>query len=107
LKHYRRAAKLEPNSAEALMGAAMILGQCPDRSLRNGREAVELARRADDLSGHRRPEVLQVLAGAYSEAGQMDEAVATAKKALDLAIQQKQPQIERVLRQRLREWNRE
>jgi tetratricopeptide (TPR) repeat protein len=102
LKHYRRAAQLEPKNAEAWMGAATILAECPDLSLRNGAEAVELARRADDLSGHRRADVLLVLAAAYSEAGKLDDAVATAKKALDLAIRQKQPQLERMLRERLR-----
>ena len=102
LTHYRRAAEIEPTNIEALKGVAVILGQSPLHSLRDGAEALKIARRADDLTGHRRPDVLQVLAGAYSEAGQLDEAIATTKKALDLAIEQKQPQLERLLRELLR-----
>ncbi len=104
LAHYRRAAELEPKNIDAIKGVAGILGQCPDRSLRDGAEAVAAARRADDLANHRRPDCLQVLAAAYAEAGQLDEAIAAAQKALNLAATAKLPALENILREQIRSY---
>ena len=69
---------------------AWLLATCPEASVRNGAEAVELARRAVQLSGGREPAILGTLAAAYAEAGRFPEAVQTARKALKLATQQNQ-----------------
>jgi tetratricopeptide (TPR) repeat protein len=58
-------------------------------SLRNGAEAIEHPQRANQLGGDARPDVLDTLAAAYAEAGQFPEAMAIARKALNLAAQQK------------------
>jgi hypothetical protein len=44
-----------------------------------------LALRAADLTGHRDPQVLDVLAAAYAAAGRFAEATATAESAIPLA----------------------
>ena len=67
---------------------AWVLATCPEASVRNGAEAVELARRAVKLSDGREPAILGTLAAAYAEAGRFPEAVQTARKALELATQQ-------------------
>ena len=67
---------------------AWVLATCPEASVRNGAEAVELAQRAVRLSGGREPAILGTLAAAYAEAGRFPEAVQTARKALELATQQ-------------------
>ena len=64
-----------------------MLATCPEASVRNGAEAVELAQRAVQLSDGRVPAILGTLAAAYAEAGRFPEAVQTARKALDLATQ--------------------
>jgi Flp pilus assembly protein TadD len=56
--------------------------------LRNGAEAVELARRAAGLSKENDPAILDTLAAALAEQGNYAEAVATARRALDLATRQ-------------------
>ena len=65
--------------------AAWLLATSPERSLRNGDEAVELARRAVRLAGDRDPALLGTLAASYAEAGRFAEAVAAAQRALDAA----------------------
>ena len=74
---------------------------CPEPSLRNGAEAVELARRANQLSGGNQPHVLDTLAAAYAEAGHFPEAVSTAQQALELATPQQSPTTVAALRTRL------
>ena len=44
--------------------------------------------RAEQLSGGKRPDVLDTLAAAYAAAGRFPEALATARKARELAVQQ-------------------
>ena len=39
----------------------------------------------NELTGHRNAKILDTLAAAYAAAGQFDQAVATAKKAIELA----------------------
>ena len=84
----RAAVRLQPNELGFVNQLAWMLATYPDTSVRNGAEAVTLAQRAVQLSGGREPAVLGTLAAAYAEAGRFPEAVQTARKALDLAVQQ-------------------
>ena len=91
--HYQQALKIEPNYAEALNNLAWLRATCPEAPFRNGARAIELARRAIELSGGRNPNHFDTLAAAYAEAGRFAEAVRTAEKALELATQQNQQQM--------------
>jgi tetratricopeptide (TPR) repeat protein len=86
--HYQRALKINPDDVEPRKNLAWLRATCWEAALRNSGEAVELAQRADRLSGGTRPDVLDTLAAAYAAAGWFPEAQATARKALDLALQQ-------------------
>jgi Flp pilus assembly protein TadD len=68
----------------------------------NGREgeAVELARKATELTGSTEPVMLDVLAVAYAAAGRFDEAMVTAEKALGLA-RATSPDLASAIQQRL------
>ena len=79
---------MQPNQIGFVNQLAWVLATCPEASVRNGAEAVELAQRAVQLSGGREPAILGTLAAAYAEAGRFPEAVQTARKALELATQQ-------------------
>jgi hypothetical protein len=57
----------------------------PEPSLRNGPEAVALAKRAIKLSGDRDPYLLDTLAAAYAESGRYDDATAAAERAVAAA----------------------
>jgi protein O-mannosyl-transferase len=82
---YRKVLALEPKQPAARLQLAWLLATCPDASLRNGAEAVELAQQARELAGSESPQLLDTLAAAYAEAGRFPEAVAMARQALDLA----------------------
>ncbi len=93
LSHWRRVLRLEPNHLPVLNQTAWVLATSPDRSVRNGTEAVTLAERAVQLSGGQEPAILDSLAAAYAEVGRFPVAVDTARRALALARQQNNPQL--------------
>jgi tetratricopeptide (TPR) repeat protein len=88
LAHYQTAIELQPANAFFLNNLAWVLASCPDPSTRNGARALELALQAERLSQGKNPAILGTLAAAYAEAGRFPEALATARRALDLATSQ-------------------
>jgi protein O-mannosyl-transferase len=89
IEQFQEAVRLLPEKPEALKNLAWALATCPDRKLRDGTKAVELAERAVALCETRQPEFLDTLAAAYAEAGRYSEAARTADEAVGLARQQK------------------
>ncbi len=99
LTYFYRAVALNPTSPEALNGIAWILSTCPIRDLRDGAKAVEIAKRACDLTQYSDAAILDTLAAAYAEAERFTDAVVTVKKAIDKCSDR--PKIIGLLRQRL------
>ena len=83
---YREVLRLQPDHADAMKTLAWILAVNPDSSLRNGAEAVRLAKRSCELDGEKDPARLDTLAAALAEAGRFDEAAQAAEKAHALAL---------------------
>ena len=81
---------------------AWVLATSPEASLRNGKEAVQLARQAVKLGGGKQPALLDTLAAAYAEAGQFPDAVATARDALQRATAQGNQHLVESLRKRIK-----
>ena len=98
LAQFQRASELQPDDADTQNNLAWLLATCPAASLRSGAAAIEHAQRANQLCGGRRANVLNTLAAAYAEAGRFPEALAAARKALDVATQQKDQAIAGVSR---------
>ena len=78
--------EINPQDAEALNNMAWILATAPDASIRDGAKAVELAESAVAVSGNGQPRTLATLAAALAEKGRFADAVKTAERALQLAI---------------------
>ena len=85
VSHYRSALKIQPDDPGILSDLAWVLATWPEKSARNGDEAIKLAQQADRLTGGQDPITLHALAAAYAESGNFTEAVSTARRALDLA----------------------
>ena len=83
--HYQRAQQLNPNSLEVQNNLAWVLATASQAALRDGRQAVALAERANQSAGGENPIFLHTLAAAYAEAGRFDDAVRTAQRAMVLA----------------------
>jgi len=102
LNHHRKALALDPQSLVAQNALAWVLATSPEASLRNGKEAAELALTAAQLSGGNYPQVLDTMAAAYAESGQFEKAVETAKGALRLLAVQNDPSLADGIQARLK-----
>jgi Flp pilus assembly protein TadD len=84
-RHYREALRLQPDLPEVLNNLAWLLATANDARLRNGAEAVKVARRACELTHYQQAFMVGTLAAAYAEDGQFEEARGAAQKAITLA----------------------
>jgi tetratricopeptide (TPR) repeat protein len=73
------------SSEVALNGIAWFRATYPDGSLRNGKEAVEKATRACQITRWKEPYPLDTLAAAYAEIGNFNNAVIYEKRALSMS----------------------
>ncbi len=86
IAQYRRVMELKPDARGPANNLAWLLATQPNRSLRNGAEAVRLAERAAAASKYAAPEALDTLAAAYAETGNYPKAVEFAEKAHRLFV---------------------
>ncbi len=101
LQAYREAVRLYPNDPLALNNLAWCLAANPRRELRNGREAVQLASKAVELSNQQQPVFIGTLAAAYAEDGQFAKAGEMAKKACDTALLTRHPEMAVMINEQL------
>jgi tetratricopeptide (TPR) repeat protein len=102
LAHFQRAMEINPLNVEAQNNMALVLATFPERWVRNGTKAVELAEGADHLTGNANASISATLAAAYAEAGQFPNAVTTAERALRLATDQGNMALAEAIRAQIR-----
>jgi tetratricopeptide (TPR) repeat protein len=82
LADYAAAAKLEPNNVMVHNNAAWLLATCPKDEVRDGKKAIQYAKKACELTGWKEAFYKDTLAAAYAEDGQFDLAVKYQREAL-------------------------
>jgi tetratricopeptide (TPR) repeat protein len=85
---FDEAVKINPEAISALNNLSWILAVSTNEAVRNPARALELAQKANELTGGNHPTILQTLAAAYAANGHFVEADETAEKALFLANSQ-------------------
>ncbi len=83
-RHYSEAIRLNPSWPQPYRALAWILATRKEAGLRDARRALELARRACELTGERDPAALDALAAAQAAVGDYRQAVASIDKAINL-----------------------
>jgi tetratricopeptide (TPR) repeat protein len=76
------AVRLDDTDPGALNMRAWVLSVCPDDDYRNGKKALELAKKAVRLTEEKNPMYLDTLACVHAELGDFKEAVVLCRKAL-------------------------
>jgi tetratricopeptide (TPR) repeat protein len=87
---YGVAIRLDPKHALAYGYRAWLWATCPDPKFRDGKKAVESARKGCELTDWKNANHLAALAAAYAEAGQFDDAIRWQMKALKDPAYQKE-----------------
>jgi tetratricopeptide (TPR) repeat protein len=91
--HYRESIRLTPDFPDALNELAWIRATDPDPGNRSGTEAVQLAKRACELTQNQQPAFLTTLAAACAETGQFEEAIVDIQKSNERATATNQKEI--------------
>ncbi len=68
---------------------AWTLATCPEEKFRDGKQAVEEASKAVELTHNKQGEFVDTLAAAYAEAGDFDKAVEQQQQAIGLVENEK------------------
>jgi Flp pilus assembly protein TadD len=97
---FQQAVAVQPDSPQALASLAWVEATERDAPL-NPEEAVRLASRAAELTGHRDAHILDVLAASYAVHGRFADAVRTSEAAEALAAAGTDPDLTAQIRARL------
>ena len=81
---FEKALHLFPNNDSVLGRFAWFRAACPDASMRNGKEAIRMSKRACELSRWKEPHYIEALAAAYAETGDFDRAVKYQTQAINM-----------------------
>jgi tetratricopeptide (TPR) repeat protein len=84
LFHFQKSVEFQPGNSAFANNLAWVLSTGPRSDLRDGRQALALARRIQRVNGGEDPSTLRTLAAAYAESGDYTAAVATLQHALPL-----------------------
>jgi tetratricopeptide (TPR) repeat protein len=82
LAAYREARRIAPENAEAGRELAWALSTCPQDDVRDGSQALAIARTLAEQTEYRDPRLLDVLAAAQAETGDYPGAASTARRAV-------------------------
>ena len=84
LDSFQKVLELSPNHPAIATRVAWILATVPDDGLRDGPRAVRLGEAAAKATNREIAPILDVLAAAYAEVNEFDQAIKTAEEALNL-----------------------
>jgi tetratricopeptide (TPR) repeat protein len=97
IAHWQNVLAIQSDSVDCLNNLAWVLATFPETWIRNGRQALTLAKHASQLSGDKDPAILRTLAAAYAENGRFTEARVTAETGLRLANSQENAALANIL----------
>jgi len=101
----RRALGIAPHSLMTLDRLARLLATSPDSSVRNGKEAIDLARQARELDQGQHVNITDTLACALAENGEFAEAISLETSAIKIADDAKATAVADTLRAHLALFN--
>ncbi|RJP76876.1 MAG: tetratricopeptide repeat protein [Desulfobacteraceae bacterium] len=105
IEDYHKALEFEPESAEAMNNLAWLLSTCPDPQYRDGKQAIKIAKKGNDLNPG--AYMLDTLAAAYAENGNFKTAIEMQEEAIRILEKQGKLNLIRELENHLSAYKRE
>ena len=96
---YEKILKAQPEDDSILNNLAWVLATSPNEKLRDGKRAIELARKACELTEYKKPHIISTLAAGYAETGDFENAVKWSRKAVDMGVESEE--VDQQLKQEL------
>jgi len=84
IEDYEAALKIHQEDDGLYNNLAWVLATSPKKKLRDGERAIELAKKACELTDYKAAHILSTLAAAYAETGDFDKAIQWSRKAVEL-----------------------
>lgn len=85
LANYSESIRLDPENSDSLHHRAVLLSACTEDKIRNGKQAIEDATKACEVSGWKNPLYLSGLAFANAEKGDFDSVIKWYTRAIELS----------------------
>jgi len=86
IETFRKGLNYDSQNARIAFRLAWLLATVPDAGMRNGAEALRLAKLINSKTDGKSPQVLDILAAAHAENGQFEKAAETADNAYNVAL---------------------
>lgn len=84
-KALERVIEMDPKDEVSTNNLSWLLSTSPIDMVRNGQRALELAKKACEMTEYKKSYILSTLAAAYAETGDFDKAVEWSQKSIDMA----------------------
>jgi tetratricopeptide (TPR) repeat protein len=81
---YTESLKHDGENTHVLNNLAWVLSTSTDDAVRDGRRAIELAKKACELTDYKEAHIISTLAAGYAEVGEFDTAIKWSKQAVEL-----------------------
>jgi Flp pilus assembly protein TadD len=104
MSHWESASKLDPNDAMTLNNLAYVYATQSEGEFKNPQKAVQIAEQACKLTDYKDPVILDTLSIAYAASDRNTEAIETAKKALELAVNSENQKLADEIRRHLKDF---
>jgi len=102
IENWTKAVELKAGNIEILNNLAWLLATRDKVTAEDAGRAIEYAKRVCELTGNKESVPLDTLAVSYAAAGKFPDAIATARKALELATTAKQEKLAAEIRERMK-----
>jgi tetratricopeptide (TPR) repeat protein len=105
VRHWTEAMRLRPDWARVLNDLAWVYASDKDSQFYKPVEAVDLAKRACELTQHKQPGFLDTLSVAYAAVGRYTEAIEIGKEAIKLFESSEEKKLAEDIRKRIETYN--